>query len=155
MFRDALVGPGVAIDPYAADRVVTRAPVAGRVATVHPHAAVVVTSDGTGVLVHLGIDTVQLHGDGFDVHVARGDEVAAGDPLVTWSPRAVVAGGRSALCPVVVLDVPAGAVEVLAAPGSHVVAGDPLLEVRGPGGAPGGGARRQGPTRETVTGAAG
>jgi sugar PTS system EIIA component len=54
----------------------------------HPHAFVVVTSSGRGVLVHLGIDTVQLRGEGFRLLVAEGDEVAAGTPLATGQVEA-------------------------------------------------------------------
>jgi len=80
--------------------------------------------------VHLGIDTVQLQGDGFTLHAAEGDRVEAGQALVTWSPGDVVAGGRSAVCPVVALDQKPEAVAVVASVGEPVEAGAGLLEVR-------------------------
>ena len=56
VFAGAMVGPGVAVDPPRGP-VQAVAPVDGRIAKLHPHAFVVVTASGRGVLVHLGIDT--------------------------------------------------------------------------------------------------
>lgn len=103
VFADAMVGPGMAIRPNGGygDAV---APVAGTVATLHPHAFVVAGEDGRAVLVHLGIDTVKQHGAGFTVHVAKGDTVEAGQSIVGWDPDVVAAAGYSAIVPVVALD---------------------------------------------------
>jgi PTS system N-acetylglucosamine-specific IIA component len=103
VFAEAMVGPGTAIDPERAAGIAV-APVDGRIATLHPHAFVVVGAAGRGVLVHLGLDTVQLKGVGFEVLVAPGAEVSAGQPMVRWDPGAVHAGGRSPVCPVIALD---------------------------------------------------
>jgi PTS system N-acetylglucosamine-specific IIA component len=116
VFAASLVGPGAAIDP-SPSRQRAVAPVAGRIVKLHPHAYVVVAPDGRGVLVHLGIDTVQLKGAGFTLLAAEGDEVEAGAPVVEWDPAAVTAGGRSPVCPVVALDAEADAVQVVAAAG--------------------------------------
>ena len=99
VFAAALVGPGVAIDPARVGQVVAVSPVAGKLVKLHPHAFVVQTADGAGVLVHLGIDTIQLAGEGFDLLVAEGVEVASGEAVVAWNPAEVEAGGRSAVCP--------------------------------------------------------
>ena len=56
------------------------------------------------MLVHLGIDTVSLGGNGFTVLAQEGHHVAAGDPVVRWHPRQVSAAGLSTVCPVVALD---------------------------------------------------
>jgi len=125
VFAASLVGPGAALDPDRS-RQQALAPVAGRIAKLHPHAFVVVTPDGRGVLVHLGIDTVQLKGDGFRLLAAEGDEVAAGAPVVEWDPAAVEAGGRSPVCPVVALDAAADAVTVLG-DGGEIAAGANLF----------------------------
>ncbi|EYR63579.1 PTS glucose transporter subunit IIA [Actinotalea ferrariae CF5-4] len=125
VFAAAMVGPGLAIDPTGAGRVTATAPVSGVVSALHPHAFVVVTAEGRGVLVHLGIDTVQLRGAGFTVHARRHQEIRQGEAVVTWRPGEVAAGGRSAWCPVVALD--AAAVTELVAPSSDVAAGAPLL----------------------------
>jgi sugar PTS system EIIA component len=103
VFAGAMVGPGVAVDPPRG-WVQAVAPVDGRIVKLHPHAFVVVTASGRGVLVHLGIDTVQLQGEGFRLLAAEGEEVVAGTPLVEWDTAAVQAGGRSPVSPVIALD---------------------------------------------------
>ncbi|MFC4910436.1 PTS sugar transporter subunit IIA [Actinomadura gamaensis] len=108
VFAQAMVGPGTAVDP-AREPGRAIAPVTGKIVKMHPHAYVVVDDEGHGVLVHLGIDTVQLKGEGFELLAAEGDRVTAGQPLVAWDPAAVEAGGRSPICAVVALDAPAEA----------------------------------------------
>lgn len=125
VFAEAMVGPGVAVDPATdGTTAVAVAPIDGTVVVLHQHGFVVSDAARHSVLVHLGIDTVQLGGDGFTPHVAKGDTVTAGQPVITWSPADVAAGGRSPLVPVVALDVPPDGLDVLAAPGTHVTAGD-------------------------------
>lgn len=104
VFSAALVGPGMAIDPKRAGRSVAVAPVDGTVVKLHPHAYVVQAWNGAGVLVHLGIDTVQLAGTGFELLVDENAQVTAGDAIVAWEPAEIERGGRSAICPVVALD---------------------------------------------------
>ena len=126
VFAGEMVGPGVAIDPTG-DQVRAVSPIAGTVVKAHPHAFVVLGPDGVGVLVHLGIDTVRLDGRGFELHVADGATVAAGDPIVTWDVAATRAEGLSVVVPVVAMDRPKGSVP---APGPRVVAaGDVLFDV--------------------------
>jgi sugar PTS system EIIA component len=103
VFAGEMVGPGTAIDPPRGP-VEALAPVDGRILKLHPHAYVVVAEAGRAVLVHLGIDTVQLHGEGFSLLAAEGDQVAAGAPVVRWDAGAVEAAGRSPVCPVVALE---------------------------------------------------
>jgi PTS system N-acetylglucosamine-specific IIA component len=130
VFAEAMVGPGLAVLPdHGPDGSVQTvvAPVAGTLVTVHPHAFVVLTASGRGVLVHLGIDTVELKGDGFTVHAAVGAALAVGDPVVTWSPGDVASAGRSVLCPVVALDASVTALHLEVATGGRVEAGQPLF----------------------------
>ncbi|WIV56587.1 PTS sugar transporter subunit IIA [Amycolatopsis nalaikhensis] len=103
VFAQAMVGPGIAVQP-SGGRSDAVAPVDGTVATLHPHAYVVATEDGKAVLVHLGIDTVKEKGEGFTLHVVKGEQVRAGQPIVSWDPEAVTAAGYSAIVPVVALD---------------------------------------------------
>ncbi|MBP2472921.1 PTS system N-acetylglucosamine-specific IIA component [Crossiella equi] len=125
VFAQAMVGPGIAVDP---DRTAGEAvaPVDGTVVTLHPHAFVVATDAGTAVLVHLGIDTVKLKGEGFTLHVVKGEKVRAGQPVITWNPADIEATGYSPVCPVVALDAAADTLSDLRAPGP-VAAGDPLF----------------------------
>ena len=103
VFSGAMVGPGTAIDPGRAPTIAV-SPVGGIVVSLHPHAFVVVDPEGRGILVHLGIDTVQLNGDGFELVAAKGDTVGRGDAMVRWDPGAVERAGKSPLCPVIALE---------------------------------------------------
>jgi sugar PTS system EIIA component len=128
VFAGEIVGPGRSIDPSRDGVVEATAPVAGKILKLHPHAYVIVAEGSRGVLVHLGLDTVQLGGKGFTLHVAEGDMVAAGDVVVSWNPAEIEAGGRSPICPVVALQGTTEAVTGLVAPGTTVRTGDPLFE---------------------------
>jgi PTS system glucose-specific IIA component len=128
VFAGEIVGPGLAIDPSRSGAVTAIAPVAGKILKLHPHAYVIVAEGTRGVLVHLGLDTVQLGGKGFTLHVAEGDSVAAGDVVVSWNPSEIEAGGRSPICPVVALEGAPGSVTQLVLPGDLVRAGDPFFE---------------------------
>jgi PTS system glucose-specific IIA component len=128
VFAGEIVGPGLAIDPTREGAATAIAPVAGTVMKLHPHAFVIQADEGRAALVHLGLDTVQLAGAGFTLHVAEGDAVQAGDPVVGWDPAQIAAGGRSPVCPVVALQGDPTAITALAAVGASVAAGDPLLE---------------------------
>ncbi len=131
VFARSMVGSGVAITPGVTGATGVQgvlAPITGTVAVLHPHAFVVQEpGDGRAVLVHLGIDTVHLEGEGFTLHCAQGDRVDVGQPVVTWSPGDVLRGGRSAICPVVALEASHDTVHLLVGPGGVVAAGDPLL----------------------------
>ncbi|WP_166844818.1 PTS glucose transporter subunit IIA [Isoptericola sp. BMS4] len=127
VFSAGLVGPGLAVEPDDARGGEAVAPVTGTIVKLHPHAFVVQHDDGRAVLVHLGIDTVKLGGEGFTTHAAEGDVVERGTVLVSWDPAAVRAGGRSAVCPVVALEAPVDAVDTLAQVGTAVEHGEGLL----------------------------
>ncbi|MGW4277597.1 PTS sugar transporter subunit IIA [Streptomyces seoulensis] len=103
VFAGAMVGPGTAIDPVREPSEAV-SPVDGVIVSLHPHAFVVVDDQGHGVLTHLGIDTVQLNGEGFELLVNKGDTVTRGQAVVRWNPAAVEAAGKSPVCPVVALE---------------------------------------------------
>ena len=125
VFAAEMVGAGVAIEPTGAmaDAV---SPVAGTLVKLHPHAFVVVTPDGTGVLVHLGIDTVKLEGAGFELLVEEKATLAAGQPVTRWDPTDVAARDLSPMVMLCVLDTKAGAVTSDRI-GEAVVAGEALF----------------------------
>lgn len=85
VFGGRLMGDGIAILPE--ERIV-RAPCAGRIVQVHAsrHACTVETATGARVLIHIGLDTVLLKGEGFAARVAEGDRVEAGQPLIEFDP---------------------------------------------------------------------
>jgi PTS system N-acetylglucosamine-specific IIA component len=126
VFAAATVGPGLAGDPDRAPGAAV-SPIAGRIIKLHPHAFVVAAEDGRGVLVHLGIDTVQLKGEGFELLAKESDIVKAASPVVRWDPGAVEAGGRSPTCPVVALDAAADAVSDAEPADRRLAAGDHLF----------------------------
>jgi PTS system glucose-specific IIA component len=103
VFSQGMVGYGAAVDPprQVVDAI---APVSGKIIKLLPHAYVIMTAEGVGVLVHLGLDTVGLNGAGFTTHVAQGDTVSAGQPVITYDVPAIVAAGLSPVVPVVVMD---------------------------------------------------
>ena len=86
IFAQAMVGPGAAVDPLR-EVVDALAPISGKLLKMMPHAYIILASDGTGVLVHLGIDTVQLNGEGFTLLASEGDEVVAGQPSPSTTCR--------------------------------------------------------------------
>ncbi|MCL7021274.1 PTS glucose transporter subunit IIA, partial [Vibrio vulnificus] len=103
------------------------APVDGILVSLSPNAYVVVDDRGRGVLTHLGLDTVQLDGQGFEPLANKGDTVRRGDPVVRWDPAAVAAAGKSPVCPVVALQAGADALSGIVAADIEVRAGDPLF----------------------------
>lgn len=125
VFSGAMVGPGTAIDP-AREPSEAVAPVDGIIVSLHPHAFVVVDDQGHGVLTHLGIDTVQLNGEGFELLVNKGDTVQRGQSIVRWDPAGVEAAGKSPICPIVALEATAESLSGLVEDGD-VKAGDALF----------------------------
>ena len=81
VFAEKIMGDGFAIEPK--DNIVV-APVDGEIAILFPtkHAIGMVTAEGLELLIHVGIDTVKLNGEGFKAFVKQGDKVKAGDKLL-------------------------------------------------------------------------
>ena len=104
VFAQGLVGYGAAIEPPRDGVIDAVAPVSGKLVRLMPHAYVVMTSDHVGVLVHLGLDTVALKGEGFTTHVTQGDDVTAGQLIITYDVPAITAKGLNPVVPVVVMD---------------------------------------------------
>lgn len=127
VFAGSIVGPGIAVEPEGDGQVDVVSPVAGTIVKLHPHAFVILTAEGKGVLVHLGLDTVQLEGEGFTLHAQEKDTVSEGQLLVSWSPAEVKAGGRSPVSPVVALEGAAEGLTLAVEPGAHVAAGAELF----------------------------
>ena len=96
-------GYGAAIDPPRGV-IEAVAPVSGKLLKLMPHAYIVMTPDNVGVLVHLGLDTVALKGEGFTTHVSQGDDVTAGQLVITYDVPSVEAKGLNPIVPVVVMD---------------------------------------------------
>jgi PTS system glucose-specific IIA component len=136
VFAESMLGPGLAIDPALVERADVLAPVDGIIRTVLPHAVAVQTQEGHAVLVHLGLDTVELQGVGFLLGVAKGDQVDAGQLVISWSPKDIADKGHNVVTAVVALEADAGELTMLAKPGDEVRPGDPLFEWDKPAKAP-------------------
>ena len=102
-FAQRLVGDGISIDPLS-DRVL--APCDARVLQVHrAHHAVTLLAQGLEIIIHVGLDTVMLGGEGFTALVRADDMVRAGDPLLSFDADLVARRARSLLTEVVVSNV--------------------------------------------------
>ena len=101
VFSSGAMWQGVAIEPSEG---VLHAPADGKIALVFPtgHVVGINTTDGAEVLMHIGMDTVNLQGKGFKTLVQKGQEVKAGDPLVEFNIKEIKAAGYEVATPVVV-----------------------------------------------------
>ena len=128
VFSGKIVGPGVAITPDTADggEVSALAPISGTITKIHPHAYVITNDDGHSVLVHLGLDTVSLGGNGFTLLASEGDTIDAGSPVISWSPAQIEAGGLNPIVPVIALEGDETDLEPMS-PGRITAAGNTLM----------------------------
>lgn len=100
VFSGKMMGDGFAIEP--ADGTIV-SPINGKVVNVFPtkHAIGLVTDDGVEVLIHIGIDTVKLNGEGFTAHIGEGDEVKQGQKLMDVDLDYVKDNAPSIVTPIV------------------------------------------------------
>lgn len=105
VFAERMLGDGVAIDPTGN---CLHAPCDGEVTVLQPsgHAVTIRGADGAEILMHIGLDTVALKGEGFGPCVEVGDRVAAGDPLIRFDLDAIACAAPSAITPVLLLETP-------------------------------------------------
>lgn len=123
VFASGVMGDGCAVRPLSGEIV---APLSGTVEALFPthHAFGIRTDDGLEVLVHVGVDTVALDGEGFAAHVAQGDRVAAGDRILTVDVERVSETHDTSVI-VVVTENPGG--EISPARSGAITAGAPLF----------------------------
>lgn len=100
VFAQGLMGDGFAMEPSEGEVV---SPVAGRVLNVFPsrHGVVLVSGEGHEILIHVGMETASLKGEGFTSHVKEGDVVSAGQLLLTVDVLTVRPKITSLITPVV------------------------------------------------------
>lgn len=100
VFSSKMLGDGVCIEP---DGNVITAPCDGKIMlvakTLH---AVAIEAQGVEILIHIGIDTVMLDGQGFSAHVSAGDIVKKGDALITFDKEYISQQGKLLITPVVI-----------------------------------------------------
>lgn len=106
VFASRALGEGVGVVPETTGETAVLAPVSGTLKTVARtgHAFGIKTDGGIEVLVHIGIDTVDMDGEGFAVVVAKGERIAAGEPLATVDFGKVAAAGHSVVVVVTVVN---------------------------------------------------
>jgi phosphocarrier protein FPr/phosphocarrier protein len=126
VFAGRLLGDGLAIDPTSG---IVTAPCDGEIITLPAsgHAVSIRSLHGVDVLIHIGIDTVQLGGRGFDPRVKPGARVKAGDELIRFDFNVVARGAKSLMTPIVVTS--DGFTLQKRRPAGSVRAGDLLFEV--------------------------
>ena len=101
VFAQGVMGQGVVIEPSEGELV---APVNGVVSVLFPtkHAVGIVSDEGVELLMHIGMDTVNLEGKGFEAHVAQGDKVSVGDKLISFDMSAIKEAGYVTETPVII-----------------------------------------------------
>lgn len=100
-FAQGALGQGIAIEPTEGKVV---APFDGTVMTLFPtkHAIGLISDNGMEVLIHIGLDTVQLNGEHFEAHVKQGDRIKKGQTLVTFDLEAIRKAGYVTQTPIVI-----------------------------------------------------
>ena len=126
VFAQGVMGQGILIQPSEGKLL---APVDGTVSVLFPtkHAVGLSSTDGVELLMHIGMDTVNLEGQGFTAHVAQGDSVKAGDLLITFDMEAIQAAGYPTETPVIITNQDAFAPADLPTLPTDVVAGQALF----------------------------
>ena len=128
VFSSGAMGQGIAVKP---SEDVVYAPADAEVTIVFPtgHAYGLRTANGAEILIHVGIDTVSMNGEGFDHKVAQGDKVKAGDVLGTFDSAKIAAAGLDNTTMVIVTNTADFASVNPVASGS-VAKGDAVIEVK-------------------------
>jgi len=101
VFSEKMMGDGIAIMPTDGTVV---APVDGTIIQVAPtkHAIGIRSGDGAEILIHVGLDTVELAGSPFDVHVKVGDTITTGQPLLTADLEQIRQAGKDTVTSMIV-----------------------------------------------------
>ena len=127
VFAEGMAGQGGAIVPDASGEAV--APLSGTLVKLFEggHAFGIQSDEGVELIVHLGLDTIEMQGGGFERIATEGDRVDAGQPIVRFDIEAIRAAGYDPVTPVVVTNPDEH--RVGEARTGEVEAGDPLFEV--------------------------
>lgn len=127
-FRNETLGKSAAIVPTVGKLV---APVDGEVTAVFKtgHAVCINADNGPELLLHIGRDTVQLKGQHFTIHCAKGDHVKKGDLLIEFDIEAIVAAGYEIVTPVIVCN-SAEYSEIEVVTDTHVSPSDTIIRLK-------------------------
>ena len=126
VFAEGMMGDGVALQPLS-DTLVS--PCDGIITTLHAarHAVTLCSEAGVEILIHIGLETVALNGEGFTTLVEEGQRVTTGTPLIAFSLDRLALAAPSLATPILILDGPACAIAARAS--GRVRAGDPLMTI--------------------------
>ena len=126
-FSQEILGKGVAVVPSEGKVV---APASGEVVVMFEtkHAVSIRTEDGAELIIHIGLDTVNLRGEHFTAHVAQGDHVKAGDVLVEFDMEAIKEAGYDVITPIVICNTP-DFPNMVCHTGMEVKALDPVIDL--------------------------
>lgn len=127
VFSSGALGKGIAIEPAVG---ALYAPADGTITTLFPtgHAVGLTTTEGAEILMHIGMDTVELEGKGFETFVKQDDQVKRGDLLVKFDLDVIKNAGFSTVTPVVVTNTP-NYLDVLDMNQSDVLQGEDFLAI--------------------------
>ena len=101
VFAQGVMGQGIVIEPTDGELL---APINGVVSAIFPtkHAIGLISDEGVELLMHIGMDTVNLNGQGFTAHVKQGDRVSVGDALISFDIEAIKAAGYPVDTPIII-----------------------------------------------------
>ncbi|HFU4123637.1 TPA: PTS system trehalose-specific EIIBC component [Streptococcus suis] len=126
VFSSGVMGTGLVIEPSHG---LLTAPVDGTVSVLFPtkHAIGITTAQGLELLIHIGMDTVSLEGKGFKAHVKQGDNIKAGDKLISFDIPTIQEAGLVTETPIIVTNQADFSVEILEQLPAAVENGQKLL----------------------------
>lgn len=103
VFSQQMMGDGIAIDPTENQ---VFSPVDGEVVSVFPtkHAITIRSKSGAELLIHMGLETVKLNGEGFNVLVGEGDKIKKGNPIAEFDINKVSNTGTKVITPIILLN---------------------------------------------------
>ncbi len=125
-FSQKMMGEGMAIRPTEGRML---SPCDGEVMNLFPtgHAIGILGPHGAEILIHIGLDTVKMKGDGFKALVKTGDQIRKGQPLIEFSIDKIKQAGFETVTPIVVTNSDQYRLQLMAAPQSHILFGAPAL----------------------------
>ncbi len=127
VFSQKMVGDGVAVIP---EEGIFGAPISGKLSKLFEtqHAYIISHDSGVEVMVHIGLDTVDLKGDGFKALAKEGDTLQAGDPVVEADLERIKSLGKEIVTPVIVSET--GSFKEIVKRGGSVAAAETIMELK-------------------------
>ncbi|OAQ14302.1 PTS beta-glucoside transporter subunit IIABC [Bibersteinia trehalosi Y31] len=127
LFASEALGKGIAILPEKGE---LHAPINGTISSIFAtkHAINLISDDGLEILIHVGIDTVQLNGEHFEVFVKEGERISAGQLLSRFDIEKISQAGYSLMTPIIIANSD-DYLDVITTTEPHIYHGEPLMKV--------------------------